>query len=67
MEELAGMLQVLLRTPKQVAYFMDPYTRPHRKRFMRLRDTMDRRRYVNCFRFVRSETKVRILIYFDLF
>lgn len=33
-EALTKILQIFLRSPTQVAYFMDPNTRPHRKMFM---------------------------------
>eukprot|EP00434_Breviolum_minutum_P015865 symbB.v1.2.013979.t1/scaffold1001.1/size146904/10 len=39
-EELATVLQILLRSPSQVAYFMDPNTRPHRKMFMQYCESM---------------------------
>ncbi|CAJ1425357.1 unnamed protein product [Effrenium voratum] len=39
-EELSRVLQILMRSPQQVAYFMDPYTRPHRKLFMQYCESM---------------------------
>eukprot|EP00931_Biecheleriopsis_adriatica_P077824 TRINITY_DN51312_c0_g1_i1.p1 TRINITY_DN51312_c0_g1~~TRINITY_DN51312_c0_g1_i1.p1 ORF type:complete len:420 (+),score=83.03 TRINITY_DN51312_c0_g1_i1:68-1327(+) len=35
-EKLVPVLQILLRSPSQVAYFIDPYKREHRKQFLTL-------------------------------
>ena len=53
-EELAKVMQVLLRSPKQVAYVMDPYTRPYRKKFMRPGKSMARVRFLPHFRYILS-------------
>ncbi|CAE7464273.1 Mettl23, partial [Symbiodinium sp. KB8] len=39
-QEIVSVLNLFLRSPSQVAYFMDPYTRPHRKLFMQYCDSM---------------------------